>query len=111
MSRVSTRATSPEYKSNALAGKCCLLTHFVTKGTAGENERTAQTALLYAEPERKDIVLQLEGVTLVAALLHQIRRGFAERWNNVATPLVYLIGCKKYIYIYIYLEELFSIGL
>lgn len=34
-------------------------------------------------------MLQFEGVTLVAALLHQIRRGFAERVNNVAAPLVY----------------------
>lgn len=33
-------------------------------------------------------MLQFEGVTLVAALLHQIRRGFAERSNNVAAPLV-----------------------
>lgn len=51
---------------------------------------TVQPALASAAPWWKDTILQFEGVTLVAALLHQIRRGFAERCNNVATPLVYL---------------------
>ena len=55
----------------------------------GSAQQTAQPALVVCAPRRKDMLLQFEGVTLVAALLHQIRWGFAERCNNVATPLVY----------------------
>lgn len=50
--------------------------------------RRYSMALDDGAPRRKETVLQFEGVTLVAALLHQIRRGFAERCNNVAAPLV-----------------------
>lgn len=49
----------------------------------------ADTGLFNTISGRKDTVLQLEGVTLVAVLLHQIRRGFAKCCNIVATPLVY----------------------
>lgn len=40
----------------------------------------AQTAALgFGAPRRKDTVLQREGVTLVAALLHQMRGGTQHR--------------------------------
>lgn len=56
------------------------------------NEHVKQTehpALVSGALQRKDTVLQFEGATLVAVLLHQIRRGFAERCNIVAPSLVY----------------------
>lgn len=52
-------------------------------------EQMEHPALVSGALQRKDIVLQFGVVTLVAVLLHQIRKGFAERCNIVAPSLVY----------------------